>query len=124
MYAEALQFCSLMQEETRTCMQLLQQAIDAQNPEVSRQMRRHQLTCQNQTISGESSIEGSITMETTPPQASMGISPASLKVFHSGILISTSMLTLSSGNQAQADLRGIVSHQGHLRLLSEGNSLR
>jgi len=84
MYAEALQFCSLMQEEIRSCMQLLQQAIDAQNPEVSRQMQMHQLTWQNQAVSRESSMEGSITMETTPPQASTGVSPASLKVFHFG----------------------------------------
>lgn len=40
------------------------------------------LTLQSQAASGESSIEGSMTMETTPPQTFSGVSPASLKVYH------------------------------------------
>jgi hypothetical protein len=43
--------------------------------------RMSHLTLQSQAASGESSIEGSMTMETTPPQTFTGVSPASLKVY-------------------------------------------
>jgi hypothetical protein len=43
--------------------------------------RMFHLTLQSQAASGESSIEGSMTMETTPPQTFTGVSPASLKVY-------------------------------------------
>jgi len=80
MYAESLNLVALVQEDTRICMQALHQAMDAQNPEVPPKSKTN-LTTQSQVASGESSMEGSMTMETTPPQMFAGISPASLKVF-------------------------------------------
>jgi hypothetical protein len=80
MYAESLNLVALVQEDTRICMQALHQAMDAQNPEVPPKSKTN-LTTQSQVASGESSMEGSMTMETTPPQMFTGISPASLKVF-------------------------------------------
>ena len=80
MYAESLNLVSLLQEDTRICVQALHQAMDAQNPEVPPKPNAN-LTRQTQAASGESSMEGSTTMESTPPQMLTGISPASLKVF-------------------------------------------
>src|SRR5271154_7115948 len=79
MYAESLNLVSLLQEDTRICVQALHQAMDAQT-EVPPKPNAN-LTSQSQAASGESSMEGSITMESTPPQVLTGISPASLKVF-------------------------------------------
>jgi hypothetical protein len=72
MIAESAQLCAVIQDDTRSCIQGLRQAMDPQNPEVpARSMAC--LTDQSQVASGESSMEGSMTMETTPPQAYSGV---------------------------------------------------
>ena len=58
LYAESAQFCAMVQDDNRLCIEALRQAMDSQNPEVS--IRSEQsLTSKSQAASGESSMEGS-----------------------------------------------------------------
>jgi hypothetical protein len=79
MYAESAHLCALIQDDNSLCIQALREAMESQNPEV-RFPSETNLTGQSQGASGESSMEGSITMEHTPPQMHTGVSAASLKV--------------------------------------------
>lgn len=80
MFAESAQLCAMVQDDNRLCIQALRQAMDSQNPEVSIKSEQS-LTSKSQAASGESSMEGSMTMEHTPPQTLSGVSPSPLKVF-------------------------------------------
>ena len=80
MFAESAQLCAMVQDDNHLCIQALRQAMDQQHSEVPSNQRLY-LTGQGQVHSGESSLEGSMTMEHTPPQLLAGVSPASLKVF-------------------------------------------
>lgn len=120
MYAESAHLCAMIQDDNRLCLQALRQAMESQNPEVVIPSGMS-LTVQIQGASGESSMEGSIAMEHTPPQMFTGVSPASLKVIcHPVILLR--LLIPSSGNPAVEGLKIIVSHPGLHHLLFNGNS--
>jgi hypothetical protein len=80
MFAESAQLCAMVQDDNHLCMQALRQVMDSRNSEVQDTYNPY-LTGQSQAPSGESSMEGSMTMEHTPPQMLSGVSPASLKVF-------------------------------------------
>ena len=80
MFAESAQLCAMVQDDNHLCIQALRQAMDQQRPEVPDHHSAY-LMGQSQVHSGESSLEGSMTMEHTPPQMLAGVSPASLKVF-------------------------------------------
>lgn len=80
MFAESVQFCSMVEDDTRMCIQALRQAMENQGSEV-RSLQTSFLIFQAPATSGDSSIEGSVNMEGTPPQMFTGVSPSSLKVF-------------------------------------------
>lgn len=80
MFAESAQLCAMVQDDNHLCIQALRQALDQQRSEVPTDQRSY-LMGQSQVHSGESSMEGSMNMEHTPPQMLAGVSPASLKVF-------------------------------------------
>jgi hypothetical protein len=79
MYAESARLCTLVQDDNRSCIQALRQTMELQNVEVPNRPKAY-LTGQSQIESGESSIEGSVKMETTPPQSFNAAFSASLKV--------------------------------------------
>lgn len=87
MLAESAQLCAMVQDDNHLCIQALRQAIDQQRSEVPDHQSSY-LMGQSQAHSGESSLEGSMTMDHTPPQMLAGVSPGSLKVF----------VTYTSGN--------------------------
>jgi hypothetical protein len=120
LYAESAQLCAMVQDDNLLCIQALRQAMEPQNPEVPVQSRMY-LTGQN-VHSGESSMEGSMTMETTPPQVFTGVSPSSLKVFATHNT-SRPMANMFSGNLLVADLKATAKRQGHLHLLFNDNWL-
>jgi len=88
MYAESAHLCALIQDDNRLCIQALRQAMESQNQ--VRFPSKTNLTGQSQGASGESSMEGSIIMEHTPPQMLTGVTPASLKVICHPIVPSSS----------------------------------
>lgn len=69
MFAESAQLCAMVQDDNRSCIQALRQAMDSQNLEVSTRSEQS-LTFKSQAVSGDSSMEGSI----TPPQMFAGTS--------------------------------------------------
>jgi hypothetical protein len=91
MFAESAQLCAMVQDDNHLCIQALRQAMDQQRPEVPDHQSAY-LMGQSQVHSGESSLEGSMTMEHTPPQMLAGVSPASLKVFATYLSRDTSNL--------------------------------
>ena len=121
MYAESAQFLTMVQDETRLCFQNLQQALDSQNPEVPWRLKRD-LTCQSQVTSGEGSVDGSMTMETTPPRTLAGVSPASLKVHFCRIFGPAA--NFYSGSLVVQDLKVPGSPQDRRRHLFNDNLLR
>jgi hypothetical protein len=80
LYAESAQLCAMVRDDNLLCIQALQKHLETLNPEVGIGCRSY-LTGQSQIPSGESSMEGSMTMDTTPPQVFAGVPTASLKVF-------------------------------------------
>jgi len=76
-FAEAIQLCDQIDEHNRFCSEALHHAAETQNQEVVNGDAF--LMYQAQAVSGDSSIDDSMT-ETTPPQNFAGVSPASLKV--------------------------------------------
>jgi hypothetical protein len=120
MYAESAQLCALVQDDNRLCIQALGQAMDSQNLEVSIKSEQS-LTSKNQALSGDSSMEGSMSTEHTPPQMSTGVSPASLKVRFATNIFFVPLLILHSGNPAVEELKVTGNHRDLHHLLLADN---
>ena len=93
-YAESAQLCAMLQDDNRLCLQALQQAMDSQNPEAH-------LAAKSQGGSGESSLEGSMKLEHTPPQIFTGVSSSSLKVFSTFVCPFTHVFQRKPGNNGR-----------------------
>jgi hypothetical protein len=78
-FAESAQLCAMVQDDNSLCIHALRQAMELQTAEVPSSYTC--LTGQSRAPSGASSMDGSMTLENTPPQLYTGVSPASLKVF-------------------------------------------
>jgi hypothetical protein len=116
LYAESAQFCAMVQDDNRLCIETLRQAMDSQNPEVSTRSEQF-LISKSQAASRESSMEGS-------PQMFTGVSPASLKVPFATHIFLVPLLILHSVNPAVEDVKVIANHRGLHRLLFNDNSRR
>lgn len=85
-YAESAQLCAMVQDDNSLCIQALRQTLESQNAEVPSSYLAC-LTGQSRAPSGASSMDGSMTLEHTPPQMYTGVSPASLKVLAAFFLV-------------------------------------